>query len=41
LTCKDVIDTVKDYLVQWDKYEKEELDPLSEWIKSTGGMLKY
>ncbi|XP_056012425.1 uncharacterized protein LOC125681516 [Ostrea edulis] len=35
-----IMSSVKDYARRWAKYEKEELDTLSEWVKSIRGILK-
>ena len=34
------MNSVEDYARRWVKYEKEELDALSEWIKSIRRILK-
>ncbi|XP_055999877.1 uncharacterized protein LOC130046520 isoform X1 [Ostrea edulis] len=35
-----IMSSVEDYARRWAKYEKEELDTLSEWVKSIRGILK-
>ena len=35
-----IMNSVEDYARRWVKYEKEELDTLSEWIKSIRRILK-
>jgi hypothetical protein len=35
-----IMNSVEDYAKRWAKREKEELDTLSEWVKSIRGMLK-
>jgi hypothetical protein len=35
-----IMNSVEDYGKRWVKREKEELDTLSEWVKSIRGMLK-
>jgi hypothetical protein len=34
------MNAVEDYAKRWDKRENEELDTLSEWVKSVRGILK-
>jgi hypothetical protein len=33
-------DSVEEYAIRWNKSEGEDLDTLSEWIKSIGKLLK-
>jgi hypothetical protein len=35
------MNAVEDYAKRWDKCESEELDFLSEWVKSVRGILKF
>lgn len=36
-----IMNAVEDYAKRWAKSEKEELDTLSEWVKSIRCILKY
>ena len=37
---KILMDSVEDYAIQWAKREKEELDTLSEWVKSVKSLIQ-
>jgi hypothetical protein len=37
---KIFIDSVEDYARQWEKREKEDLDTLSEWVKSVRSLIQ-
>jgi hypothetical protein len=37
---KILIDSVEDYARQWAKREKEDLDTLSEWVKSVRSLMQ-
>jgi hypothetical protein len=34
------MDSVEDYARQWEKREKEDLDTLSEWVKSVRSLIQ-
>ena len=34
------MDSVEDYARQWTKHEKEDLDTLSEWVKSVRSLIQ-
>ena len=34
------METVKDYARQWGKREREDLDTLSEWVKSVRSLIQ-
>ena len=37
---KILMDSVEDYARQWEKREKEDLDTLSEWVKSVRSLMQ-
>ena len=37
---KILMDSVEDYVRQWVKHEKEDLDTLSEWLKSVNSLIQ-
>jgi hypothetical protein len=40
ILSKIFIDSVEDYARQWEKREKEDLDTLSEWMKSVRSLIQ-
>jgi hypothetical protein len=37
---KILMDSVEDYVRQWEKRENEDLDALSEWVKSVRSLMQ-